>query len=369
MENEHQRIVDEFDKNLTFAALKPETLEALASVSKTVSFAPGQFVFREGDLGTTLYLLLSGSAAVVRELADKSLVELSTVSAGELLGELVFLDGGERSASLRAETPCEFILIPAGALVTLPGGDGFISDLKGALASVVAERARTMSDDMVASLQRQLEITKLQNQFGHFLVFTIAIFLISTMLFYLVAEDYVQDVYDPGFSWQTVLFLAVPCLLVIKVMKIPLADLGIKREGAWRSFRDTMGICILLTIPAAIYLVWFKEPSAGKDMGVTIDPYFLVQYFAHSLFQEVGSRGLIQGLFQKFLDDAKGHRSIFLTSTVFASLHITFGIDAVVITFFASFIFGYLYLKQKNLVGVTILHYWLGVLAAFMVAF
>jgi len=244
-----------------------------------------------------------------------------------------------------------------------------VGDLKSALASVVVKRARAMSDEMLASLRRQLEIKTVQNQFGYFLIFTISIFLISTTLFYLVAEDYVADVYDPAFSWQTLIFLALPSLVVIKMMKIPLADLGIKREGAWRSFVESVSFCVAITIPTVIWMVWFQKPSASDDTGATIDGFFFFHYFIHSFFQEVGARGLFQGLFQKFLDDSRGHRSIFLTSIVFASLHITFGIDAVVITFFASIGFGYLYLRQKNLLGVTIVHYWLGVLAAMMVAF
>ncbi|MBO6510143.1 MAG: CPBP family intramembrane metalloprotease [Roseibium sp.] len=49
-------------------------------------------------------------------------------------------------------------------------------------------------------------------------------------------------------------------------------------------------------------------------------------------------------------------------------MHLTFGVDAVVITFFASIVFGYVYLYQKNLAGVILVHYWLGVLAALTVA-
>ncbi len=225
-----------------------------------------------------------------------------------------------------------------------------------------------MSDEMLASLRRQLEIKTIQNQFGQFLIFTITIFLISTALFYLVAEDYVQDVYDPGFSWQTIIFLAVPCLTIIKLMKIPLADLGIRKEGFWRSLGESVAICTVITIPVLVYVFAFGSPSAEAGTGVRVDALFLGQYFVHTLFQEVGSRGLLQGLFQKFLDDRKGHRAILLTSTVFAILHLTFGIDAVVITFFASIVFGYVYLRQKNLIGVTVMHYWLGVLAAAMVA-
>lgn len=349
--------------------LSPEATDTIASVAKIMGIRPGESIVREGEECADLYLLIAGTAIAARRSYNGDSLDLNSIDTGDCIGELTFLAGGDRATSVRAETQCELVFIPAEELRTLPESLPVIGELKGALSSVVVNRARAMSDAMMASLRRELEVQKLQNQFGQFLVFTISIFLISTVLFYLVAEDYVKDVYDPGFSWQTVFFLAVPCLLIIKFMKIPLADLGIKREGLWTSFRDSVLICIVITIPVALYLFYFREYSAANDSGVVVDGVFLLQYFAHTVFQEVGSRGLLQGLFQKFLNDKKGHRAVFLTSTVFASLHITFGIDAVLITFLASIIFGYLYLKQKNLIGVTVLHYWLGVLAAMVVAF
>lgn len=369
MEDATQRIAQALSAHPTFANLGPETIQAIASVSRMTEASSGELIVQEGDEKTDLFLFLSGSADAVRESSDGDSVILNSIAAGDCIGELAFLDGGSRSASVRATAPCTLIMIPADALQNTANAPAVIGEMKGALASVVVRRARSLSDEMLASLRKQLEIKTIQNQFGYFLIFTIAIYMISTTLFYLVAEDYVQDVYDPGFSWQTVVFLAIPCLLIIKMMRIPLADLGIKREGLWRSFWETVVICVLITIPVVIYLVWFKPEASGNASGASVDTFFLVQYFLHTVVQEVGSRGLLQGLFQKFLDDTKGHRAILLTSTIFASLHLTFGVDAVAITFFASIIFGYVYLRQKNLLGVTLLHYWLGVLAAVAVAF
>lgn len=364
-----QDIVKKLNLHPIAKQLSPEATDTIASVAKIMDVRPGELIVREGEECADLYLLIAGTAIAARKSYNDDSLDLNSVNTGDCIGELTFLAGGDRATSVRAETQCELVFIPAEELQTLPESLPVIGELKGALSSVVVNRARAISDAMMASLRRELEVQKLQNQFGQFLVFTISIFLISTVLFYLVAEDYVKDVYDPGFSWQTVFFLAVPCLLIIKFMKIPLADLGIKREGLWTSFRDSALICIVITIPVALYLFYFREHTAANDSGVVVDGFFLLQYFAHTIFQEVGSRGLLQGLFQKFLNDKKGHRAVFLTSTVFASLHITFGIDAVLITFVASIIFGYVYLKQKNLIGVTVLHYWLGVLAAVVVAF
>lgn len=367
MDNTAQPIDHELSSHPMFGALESKTIAAIASVSKRLDVQPDDLIVREGEESSDLFLIAAGSAVAFRDSGDGGTIVLNAINQGDCIGELAFLDGGRRAASIRAETHCYVIRISAEDLRSLPNAPAVVGELKGALAGVAVQRARAMSDEMLASLQQQLEIKTVQNQFGHFLIFTISIFLISAALFYLVAKHYVRDVYDPGFSWQFVMFLAVPCLLIIKILKIPLVDLGIRKEGLWRSLGESVAVCLLISIPALIYISYFKPPSTGP--GATIDIVFLGQYFVHTVFQEIGSRGLIQGLFQKFLDDRKGHRAILMTSMVFASLHLAFGVDAVIITFLASIVFGYVYLRQKNLIGVTIMHYWLGVLAATTVAF
>lgn len=347
-----------------FRALDPATLDAVTAVAQQADIPPGGTILAEGDQDSDLVLLVSGDAHALRKTADNTDIELNDIHQGDCIGEMAFLDGSPRAASIKARSACTIVRIQTDALTDAHA----IAALKSTLAILAVKRARLLSDEMMKNMQAKLQAQELQNQFGYFLIFTIAIFIISTSLFYLVAENYVEDVYDPGFSWQTVLLFAVPCLFIIRVLKIPLQDLGIKREGTWRAVWQAVAFCSIITLPAVIYLVFFKEPVAPDDRPVQITTVFLLQYLIHTAFQEVGARGLIQGLFVKFLNDVKGHRAVFLSSTIFASLHVTLGLDAVLLTFFAGIIFGYAYHYQKNLAGVIIIHYWFGVLAAILVA-
>lgn len=361
-------LISHFKRHDAFAHLEDGVLGRIASVSQIVEVSENQPIVREGEQTADLFLLIDGEARAVRSAPDGKSIPLNNVMAGECLGELAFLDGKPRAASVVATTACTLIKVPANALSALPEAAAVTGELKAALASVVVKRARGLSDEMLSALREQLAAKTLQNQFGHFLVFTIALYLISTSLFYLVAKHYVEDVYDPGFSWQTIFAFAIPCLIIIKVMRIPADQLGLRREGLLASLGQSLALCLALSIPVVLYLVFFKSGQPTATGGVTVDALFLVQYLFHTVIQEIGSRGLLQGLFQKFLADTRGHKAVLLTSTIFASLHLTFGVDAVVITFFASIVFGYVYLYQKNLAGVILLHYWFGVLAALMVA-
>ncbi len=360
-----QTVLDKLRTHSVFRDLHASSLEHITQFASEKVLQDGEILVAEGDRGRDVFLLLEGDAQASRKASDGEDIVLNKVHAGDCLGELALIDEGPRSASIRAAGPCQVIHIRVDEITE----DSVINDLKVTFAKVVVQRTRKLSDEMLAGMQERLEARTLQNQFGTVLIFTIVVLLLATSLFYLVAEDYVDDVYSIQFSWQTVIVFSVPCIAIILYLKIPLKQLGIKREGLWRSVWQALAISAALCSPALIYMLVIKEPIPADERPVQIGALFLVQYFFHSALQELGARGLIQSLFARFLDDRKGHRAIFLASMIFASLHVTIGIDAVAVSFFASLMFGYIFHYQQHLAGVTIVHYCLGTTAALLVAF
>src|SRR5689334_22385047 len=62
-------------------------------------FEPGDFVFHEGDLGDSVYVIRAGECEVTRE--DQV---LATLAAGEYFGEMALLSDKTRNATVRAKT-------------------------------------------------------------------------------------------------------------------------------------------------------------------------------------------------------------------------------------------------------------------------
>ena len=79
-------------------------------------FDPDTALFRQGDPSDDVILILSGSAEVLRESGDDSIV-LGTVRAGEFVGEMGVLEGRVRSATVRAAEPVEAELIERQAFL------------------------------------------------------------------------------------------------------------------------------------------------------------------------------------------------------------------------------------------------------------
>ena len=73
------------------------------------TFAPGESLFLQGDYSQDMYILISGTLEVYK--GDKKIAEL--IEPGSTAGELSFLFGSKRTATIKALNDVEAIKIPA----------------------------------------------------------------------------------------------------------------------------------------------------------------------------------------------------------------------------------------------------------------
>lgn len=71
---------------------------------------PGDTLVREGEKSNELYWLVSGRLEVLKKL-NGQYIQVSTIEAGELVGELAFLDQKPRSATVKALTDCQLVML------------------------------------------------------------------------------------------------------------------------------------------------------------------------------------------------------------------------------------------------------------------
>jgi CRP-like cAMP-binding protein len=93
---------------LLFASLPEDEIERLMKRIKPQLFSPGQMILEEGDSGDSIYSIKSGHAKVVSHILGKE-IELATLSAGDVFGEVAFLTGRPRTASVIAVDNLEVV--------------------------------------------------------------------------------------------------------------------------------------------------------------------------------------------------------------------------------------------------------------------
>ncbi|MEM9221015.1 MAG: cyclic nucleotide-binding domain-containing protein [Pseudomonadota bacterium] len=347
--------------------LDPGTREVVERCETTRNAAEGDLFVAEGDQPDELFRIVSGKAAVVRASADGTDHTIATLGPGELVGELAFVDGAPRSASVRAITPVTLECLSARTLAAMPDGQSALAELKAALGASIVRRMRAQNDRYVGALQRQVAILQERRHFGLFYIYTVAAMGFGTLVdAFITRRLFEVDVYSVTFSWQYLLALMIPTGIVAWKMKILPRDLGITTKGLRRSLVEGVIISVIL-----IALLVVGARAASGVFGVTLNPIQsgpvgIALYAVHSFLQELFARGFVQTSFQRFLDDRRGIISVLLAAFMFALFHLHYGLFSVAVVGIGGLIFGFIYLRHRNLAGVTLVHLTTGV-AAFSV--
>ena len=96
---DNKQIVPLLKKTPLFAHTNEASLNGLLKSAVQKTSAPGEKIVEEGKGGVGFYLILEGTAKVVREGN-----EVAELAAGNFFGELSVIDGAPRTADVIAET-------------------------------------------------------------------------------------------------------------------------------------------------------------------------------------------------------------------------------------------------------------------------
>ena len=121
-----------------FAGLPEEALAVLAGTASFLTFAPGEAVVREGEASRALYVIAKGEVMVVRGGQT-----VARVGEGEVFGEMAFLSGAPRAATVRAGTRLAVVEVDSRAL-------GALLVERGDLAEELAERMAARQQELAA---------------------------------------------------------------------------------------------------------------------------------------------------------------------------------------------------------------------------
>jgi CRP/FNR family cyclic AMP-dependent transcriptional regulator len=107
--------VDQLSSVALFDGLTPEALALIASVTREEAFGSGERLFRYGDLGDKLYIILDGKVRISREVGTMGEEALAVLGPGEVFGEMALLDESPRSAGAVAHEACRVLTIAKDA--------------------------------------------------------------------------------------------------------------------------------------------------------------------------------------------------------------------------------------------------------------
>jgi len=96
-----------------FGGLSDEVLKELASSLDLIELDPGAVVFREGDSGREMFVLIDGEMEVLKHSKRKLEARVAVLGPGDWFGEMSILDVMPRSATVRAVAPSRLLRLTA----------------------------------------------------------------------------------------------------------------------------------------------------------------------------------------------------------------------------------------------------------------
>jgi CRP/FNR family cyclic AMP-dependent transcriptional regulator len=135
--------------------LSADEAKELASIALEASSKKGATLFKEGDAGTTIVVVLEGTVDI-----NKSGQSLASIGEGNVLGEMSLLgEGGKRTATAVAMTDVSLLAIDARKFQGLLMKNNLAAlKVVANLAHVMSKRLLAMNEKLVAEPKKKEEL-------------------------------------------------------------------------------------------------------------------------------------------------------------------------------------------------------------------
>ncbi|POF31672.1 Crp/Fnr family transcriptional regulator [Roseibium marinum] len=104
-------------KSFIFEALDEQSRRDLTAFAHVKRYSAGDTVFDMGTPGQSMMAIAEGTVRVAMPTPNARDVTLAELTTGDVFGEIALLDGGERSANVRALTNCTLVVLERRALL------------------------------------------------------------------------------------------------------------------------------------------------------------------------------------------------------------------------------------------------------------
>lgn len=99
-------------KAVMFRGLNMGQLQSILRVAGVKQFADGSVIFKEGDPGEELYVVVKGKVRITRDYPLGGEETLEVLEEGQAFGEMAVIgDDVVRSAAAKAAAPCELLIL------------------------------------------------------------------------------------------------------------------------------------------------------------------------------------------------------------------------------------------------------------------
>ncbi|MBN2689059.1 MAG: cyclic nucleotide-binding domain-containing protein [Gammaproteobacteria bacterium] len=362
-----------------FNGLSPRQLKKLGKISNILELKSHETFVHENAIDKRLFVILSGEVEILKENADDhSLYSINTLGRGAVVGEMSILEDKPRSASVRTIKDTKLMEID---VENLQKHKDIYYQIAVNLGKNLALKIRTSNAHALAAIRRELDDSKAKLAVGVFIIVLITVTSLYTMLL------------RATFAWRSVFANTTTISLTMVLFFSISFTFFIYRSGyAWERFGFNLARWKRNTLAAVFYSFWiiallivlkliaiilafggshqplFNPSSSFSKFSWKIYWITVGMYALTCPLQEFIVRGVLQSTLQQFLGDTRKDTwfAIVTSNVIFSAAHSHVEPLFILVSFTLGLFWGWLYSKQRSLLGVTVSHIIIGVFAVFV---
>lgn len=369
-----------------FKFLSPSERELLLNNAQKITLKKNQILTHQGDPADSFFVILSGKLRVTKHAKKKKVEHMfAHLNPGDIIGEMALLENVRRGFTLKAVQSTTLLEFKISTIQNFPE---IYNKLAVYLGKRTADRLRYLSDVTVKSMEKELQESRKHSALGLLMVTVLTIISVYMLSLQFLEKIKTHLPITTIISAPMVIIIFLIMIMVMKKSGFPWKTFGIRTKN-WR--HDTLE-ALLFSLPVIIALMsakWvvihsiLKDPtiplidprsSMRDDVSFSLSLYFisLIVYIVLAPLQELIARGALQSGFYVFLRGSEKKRlwiAIIISNLIFSLPHLYNSPYFALLVLIPGIFWGWLFARQKTLIGVSVSHIFIGVWMVFIVGF
>lgn len=363
-----------------FFGLTEDQLQQLLAFGVQIQLEEDSIFIHEGASERTFYYINEGAVEIFRFSGNQNHV-LAVLKPGETVGELALVDDAPRSTSVKALHNSKVYQFDIDELRKNHELADLYAFIMQRVGKQLSKRLRFTNDVTVAALKNKFAMS----------IFSIRMLVLLS--FYALSLNLIEKSkqYLPNTTLLSIGLILIFTLVLLSIVRrsgYPWSFYGVRRGRLFRKTLEAifysipvMAVVLLIKwlaisyIPDLHSLPLFDHTATFKaGLPFNINIYFISMFF-YALFcpvQEFMVRGCVQTSLQNLLTGSSTQvkwNAILISNLIFSSAHAHTSLGFALITFIPGLFWGWLFYRQKSLIGVCVSHILIGVWAVFIIGF
>ncbi|MDB2614158.1 cyclic nucleotide-binding domain-containing protein [Chlamydiales bacterium] len=353
--------IKEIWKLKIFQSLSLEELNYISPMIHEKKINTGDVIIKENEKTTDIYMIKEGSVDVKKRGFKNNEFLISSLGAGDVFGEMAFVDNQPRSSSVVASNPTVLFQFNVDLLsVDDPMGASILGKLHINFIQKLFSYMKELNKGTIQHLKNKITSVSQETEFGKFFVYAITFFSVYNLIsVYIPLSSIISS---PMQILELSCVLLFPAFAYMYHMSYTFKKLGVHFCDSGKMISQILAIILYGLITAVAVFNIYTGSVSPFYQEILQNIYDLASWTSiplliYAFSVELTMRGLIQNSLQKFLDDKSGVKSVFLIATFMISVNLYFGMDVAIATYTLNLLYGLTYIFQRNLLGVTLLRF------------